>query len=187
MEEVLQREEKKDQKRKARKARRSARKEKAKTFLKGVTIAFTKPRSEEVPEEQDRPSEISDSSIHQDSIVVPDPPPPSEVSTTASDVAYSPISRFFMRWYLLLRNEHRTADREQAEERTERVNRAYNGGTGWGLGSFATRQRGGAGEPSENGTDRESEHDAFRTEIETQPSWWNPLRKWRLQDMTVYY
>lgn len=186
--EALRREEKNRQKKRERKARRSAQREKAKTFLKGMTGTFVKPRSGEVSQEEHcRSSESSATSIRQESGTVPSPPP-TEASATTSDAGSSPIARFFRRWYELLQNAHRIAALKQAAEQSGRDN-AYNANTGWGLGSFAMRRRNG-GEPPENESDQEAEAESVnssrRRAFERRPSsvsWW---KRWRLQDMTVY-
>jgi hypothetical protein len=185
VEEALRREEKNRQKKRARKARRSAQKEKAKTFLKGVTDAFVKPRSGEgIHDEQHQSSESSASSTHLESNVIPGPPP-TEASSIASDLSSPPVTRFFKRWYELLRNAHRIAALEQAVERSER-DRAHSR-RGWGLGSFAMRRRDG-GESAENESDREVELDQSLVQrtIERRPSFVSWLKKLRLQDTTVY-
>jgi hypothetical protein len=184
VEEALRREEKRDRKRKARKARRLAQKEKARTMLRGVTITFgANPReegSEENPHSHPDPSLVTS--------------PTSAESTTASDMADSRFTRFFARWYLSLRHAHRMAARQQAVERSERMNQAYEGRAGWGLGSFAMRRRdrrefsddGSGSEDIELDAPRRGRGPVVEDTRSSSVSWWGPFRKWRLQDRTIY-
>lgn len=127
---------------------------------------------------------------------------------------------FVRRGYLGLRTAHILAARRQAEERVGIINEVYgpnaNEATGsagrqhhgWGLGSYAARQREGrdARDGVEEVTARrreesDSEDDAGqrkKDKLKGAPAaatdegsgssfwWWGPLRRWRLQDSTAY-
>jgi len=189
VEEALRREEKRDRKRKARKARRSAQKEKARTMFRGVTNTFGQNPRDDGLEENAHSLDASGN---------PDPSlaasPTTAESTTASDMADSRFTQFFLRWYLSIRHAHRVAARQQAVERSERINQAYEGRAGWGLGSFAMRRRDRRESSDDGSGPEEIELDAparrKRPMVEdtrsSSVSWWGPFRKWRLQDRTVY-
>ena len=219
VEKVLRREEKRELKRREREMRRMERRERAKTAFRGVTDALRPGENEEeIIEEVDEGTEqptstnrvVSTSSRRGRSRAQISP---RSATTRASDIVDSPIGQWFVKWFLLVRQEHRTATREQAVERTERMQNAYENGAGWGLGSFAMtrldRSRPSGREAAEDSVKSTSEAESDRDvrsigpHASRQPepsvvdqrvassrppsaSWWGPLQRWRLKDSTAY-
>ncbi|KAH7102171.1 hypothetical protein BKA62DRAFT_617878 [Auriculariales sp. MPI-PUGE-AT-0066] len=143
----------------------------------------------------------------------PHAPPPASTSSrgdsSSLSTAHSGMS-WWTRFWRSIRREHETAALEQALELTA------NGNPGWGLGSFATRERGAAatrvrelrddedgeargivGAGAEPGASVVSQAPAYeQQQQQQQPNsrdhrpasmyWWGPLVRWRLQDRTVY-
>lgn len=136
----------------------------------------------------------------------------SSASSTAAGSPYarmknSRAGRCINRWFDTVRLAHLTAARDQAAERVERIQQVYRrdaivryragGATGWGSAT-------------ENDSVEEEDDDKTLTDVRIgpvaenmasprveaaiageriQPSsfwWWGPLRRWRLQDATVY-
>ena len=224
VEEMLRREEKRERKRKERQAKRVERRERAKAVFRGVTDALRPGENEdevvegaegnvdeatEQPTSTTRMTSTSPSRRGRSATQTS----PRSTTTRASDVVDSSIGRWFVKWFLLIRQEHRTAAREQAAERTERMQNAYENGAGWGLGSFAmtrldrrrTPPRENSAESAESASGGESDGDGCtvrrRTVRQTTPStvdqrvsssrppsasWWGPLQRWRLKDSTTY-
>ena len=224
VEEMLRREEKRERKRKERQAKRLERRERAKAVFRGVTDALRPGENEgDVAEEaEDNPEEATEQPTSTTRVTSTSPSQrghgttqtsPRSTITRPSDIVDSSIGQWFVKWFLLIRQEHRTATREQAVERTERMQNAYENGAGWGLGSFAMtrldrrRQPGrvtAAGSPKPP-SDEESDGDggSVRHRMPRQPepsmvdqrvassrppsaSWWGPLQRWRLKDSTAY-
>jgi len=224
VEEMLRREEKRERKRKERQAKRVERRERAKAVFRGVTDAL-RPGEHEgetvegVDDNMDEATEQPTSTTRVTSTSPsrrghsPTQTSPRSTTTRASDIVDSSIGQWFVKWFLLIRQEHRTAAREQAEERTERLQNAYENGAGWGLGSFAMTGLGGrrppvrgtAADSVKSASDGESDGDdrSVRRQTSRQPetsmadqrvassrppsaSWWGPLQRWRLKDSTAY-
>jgi len=222
VEEMLRREEKRERKRKERQAKRVERRERAKAVFRGVTDALRPGENEgeivegvddNVDEVTEQPASTTQATLtsssrrgHSTSQASP-----GSTTTRASDIADSSIGQWFVKWFLLIRQEHRTATRQQAAERTERMQNAYENGAGWGLGSFAMtrldRRRppgreagvGSAGPASDgesDGDDRSVRRRACRQPAPStvrvassrppSASWWGPLQRWRLKDSTAY-
>jgi hypothetical protein len=223
VEAMLKREEKRERKRKERQAKRTERRERAKAVFRGVTDALRSGENEgevvggadgnvdegaEQPTSTARMTSTSPSgrghSASQTS--------PRSTTTRASDIVDSSIGQWFVKWFLLIRQEHRTAAREQAAERSERMQNAFENGAGWGLGSFAMtrldrrRPRAvAAADLAKSGSDVEEDEDgdsgsvrhprrpapsmADQRVASSRPpsaSWWGPLQRWRLKDSTTY-
>lgn len=213
VEEMLRREEKRERKRKERQTKRVERRERAKAVFRGVTDALRPGENEgEIVEGVDEVTGQPTSTTRMTS-TSPSRRGHSTAQTRPSDVTDSSIGQWFVKWFLLIRQEHRTATQEQAMEHTERMQSAYENGAGWGLGSFAMtrldRRRPPAREANagsvESASDGESEGDgcSVRRRISRQPtpsavdqrvassrppsaSWWGPLQRWRLKDSTAY-
>jgi hypothetical protein len=146
-EKMRRKEEKREQRRKEKQTKRIERRERAKTALRGVTGALRPGENEEEiveevynvdegteqPTSTNRVTSMSSSRRGRSRTQTS----PRSATTRASDIADSSVGRWFVKWFLLIRQEHRTATREQAVERTERMQNAYENGAGWGLGSFA--------------------------------------------------
>lgn len=221
VEEMLRREEKRERKRKEKQAKRMERRERAKAVLRGVTDALRPGENEgevvegadgDVDEATERPPSTtrvtSASPSRRDRSAAQTPP--RSMTTRASDIVDSSIGQWFVKWFLLIRQEHRTAAREQAAERTERM---QNAGVGWGLGSFAMKrsdrrrplgQEAAAGSTkSTSGGESEGDGRSVGRRASQQPepsivnqrvgssrpppaSWWGPLQRWRLKDSTAY-
>lgn len=220
LEKVLRREEKRERKRRERETKRMERRERARTAFRGVTGALRPGENEgEIVEEVEesvgegteqltstnRMASNSSWRGHSRSRI-----PAGTATTRASDIVDSSVGQWFVKWFLLIRQEHRTATREQAVERTERIQNAYENGAGWGLGSFAMTRldrrrpcgRGTAEESTRSMSEGESDGDR-RFQMPRQPepsvadqritssrppsaSWWGPLQRWRLKDSTAY-
>jgi hypothetical protein len=226
VEEMLRREEKRERKRKERQAKRIERRERARAVFRGVTDALRPGENEgetgegadgnvdEVTEQQASTTQMTSTSPSRRGHSTTQTSPRS-TTTRASDIVDSSIGQWFVKWFLLIRQEHRTAAREQAAERTERMQNAYENGAGWGLGSFATTRPDRRRPPrqvttadsAKSASDEESDGDGRsvgrRTSREVQPgpstvdqrvassrppsaSWWGPLQRWRLKDSTTY-
>jgi hypothetical protein len=221
LEKMQKREEKREQKRKERQTKRKERRERAKTAFRGVTGALRTGEGEgeigeeaddNVDEGTDQPTSTnrvtSMSSLRRDRSRTQ--ASPKSATTRASDIVDSSVGRWFVKWFLLIRQEHRSATREQAVERTERLQNAYGHGGGWGLGSFATSRprppgREAAEDSARSTSEGESDGDrrsaGRQTSQQPQPSvvdqriassrppsasWWGPLQRWRLKDSTAY-
>lgn len=140
VEELLQRENKRQQKRLVRAQRRKEQREKAKTVWKGVTGAF-KPNTKPDTSTSDIPRAPS-----QDGSSV------STVSMLGSSPWTQPV-QMVQQWFARLRHAHLTAAHIQAAERAERLHQVYQREeqrnsdrehrqqvVGWGLGSFGMRE-----------------------------------------------
>ena len=222
--EMLRREEKRDRKRKERQAKRVERRERAKAVFRGVTDALRPGENEgEVVEGVDSNADEATEQPTSTTRMTSTSPSrrehsatqtsPRSTTTRASDVVDSSIGRWFVKWFLFIRQEHRTAAREQAAERTERMQNAYENGAGWGLGSFAmTRldrrrspRRDNTADSAESASGGESDGDGCSVRRRTfrkptpstvdqrvsssrppSASWWGPLQRWRLKDSTAY-
>lgn len=224
VEEMLRREEKRDRKRKERQAKRTERRERAKAVFRGVTDALrpgdnegevTEGADDNVDEATEQPTSTtrvtSTSPSRRDRGTTQTSP--RSTTTRPSDIVDSSIGQWFVKWFLLIRQEHRTAARAQAAERTERMQNAYENGVGWGLGSFAMTRldrrrppgRGTAADSARSASDGESDGDGHSVtrQVSRQPepsvvdqrvaasrppsaSWWGPLQRWRLKDSTAY-
>ena len=114
--------------------------ERAKAEFRGVTDALRPEENEgEADNNVDKITEQSASTTR----VTPTSPSQRDHSTTqtsrrsattrASDLVDSSIGQWFVKWFPLIRQEHRTATREQAAEHTERMQNAYENGAGWVL------------------------------------------------------
>ena len=155
VEELLRREEKRQEKRRLRMAKRKVRKERAQTFWKGMTGAFTTGRQHGENLQRSPASDGSDLSDSGGSsssdrerrhsgdtgadagedgvrrVVSHRTDTSSRSGTTASGGAVSRFlnqhraGRFLYGWYLGLRHAHLAAAREQAVERVERITQAY--------------------------------------------------------------
>jgi len=223
VEEMLRREEKRERKRRERQAKRVERRERAKAVFRGVTDALrpgenegevTEGVDDNVDEATEQPTSTtrvtSTSSSRRGRSTQTSP---RSMTTRPSDIVDSSIGRWFIKWFLLIRQEHRTAAREQAAERTERMQNAYENGAGWGLGSFAMTRldrrrapgRETAADSVKSTSDGESDGDdhsvrrraprppepsmADQRVASSRPpsaSWWGPLQRWRLKDSTAY-
>ncbi|KAF9646178.1 hypothetical protein BDM02DRAFT_281733 [Thelephora ganbajun] len=223
VEEMLRKEEKRERKRKERETKRAERRERARAVFRGVTDALRPGENEEevvegvdniVDEVTERPTPMtwvtSMSSQRGHSTTRTSP---RSTTTRASDIVDSSIGQWFVRWFLFIRQEHRTAAREQAVEHTERMQNAYENGAGWGLGSFAMTRldrrhplgREAAAPSANSASDGESDGGvhSVRRQVSRQPepsmvnwrvassrppsaSWWGPLQRWRLKDSTAY-
>ena len=220
VEEMLRREEKRERKRRERQAKRMERRERAKAVFRGVTDALRPGENE--GEADDNVDEVTEQPTSTTRVTSTSPSQRDHsttqtsrrsATTRASDLVDSSIGQWFVKWFLLIRQEHRTATREQAAERTERMQNAYENGAGWGLGSFAMtrldRRRPPGPETAEgsvkSASDGESDGDghSVRRQASRQPgpsvvnqrvassrppsaSWWGPLQRWRLKDSTAY-
>ena len=225
VQEMLRREEKRERKRKERQVKRIERRERAKAVFRGVTDALRPGENENEGEV----TEVVDENVDEDTeqptsaarITSTSPSrrgrsatqtSPRSTATRPSDIADSSIGQWFVKWFLLIRQEHRTAARRQAAERTERMQSAYENGAGWGLGSFAMTRLDPRRPPepeavdsAKSASDGESEGDGHFVERRApqQPdpaavdqrvassrppsaSWWGPLQRWRLKDSTAY-
>ncbi|KAF8891854.1 hypothetical protein BD779DRAFT_1610541 [Infundibulicybe gibba] len=185
IEEKRRREAKRESRRRNTQERRQETRDKAKKVWQGVASAFGNREGSKSFEGEE---------------VLKFDTPESTVSTTSttSSGTLSTLPRMLPaivhRWYASLRHAHLSAARQQAVERVERFKELERGGIesqrrgiGWGLGSFAWRA---------------SREEADRLEATTCPPihtppaipverpksmwWWGPLRRWRLQDSTVY-
>lgn len=224
VEKMLKREEKRELKRKERQTKRMERRERARTAFRGVTDVLRSGENEEdiVEEVDDNMDEGTEQPTSTNRVASTlsrrgqsrtQTVSPRSATTRPSDIVDSSIGQWFVKWFLLIRQEHRTATREQAVERTERMQNAYENGAGWGLGSFAmerldSRRRSGreAAEDSARSTS-EGESDGGgrsvgpQTPRQPEPcmvrqrvtssrppsaSWWGPLQRWRLKDSTAY-
>ena len=179
VEEMLRREEKRERKRRERQAKRTERRERARVVFRGVKDALRPGEDgEEVVEGVDGSADEATEQPTSTTWMTSTSPSrrgrsttqnsPRSMTTKASDIADSPVGQWFVRWFLFIRQEHRTATQEQAAERTERMQNAYENGAGWGLGSFAMtrldrRRRGPGGEaaadPAKSASDRGSDGD----------------------------
>lgn len=222
VEKMLRREEKRERKRKERQTKRLERRERAKTAFRGVTDALRPGENEgEIEEVDDNVDEGTEHPTSTNRITSASSrrgrsrtqTSPRSVTTRASDIADSSIGQWFVKWFLLIRQEHRTATREQAVERTERMHNAYESGAGWGLGSFAMTRLDRRHPPgreavedyarstSEGESDGNGRFAVRRTPGQPEPrvvdqriassrppsaSWWGPLQRWRLKDSTAY-
>lgn len=223
VEKMLRREEKREQKRRERQTKRMERRERAKSAFRGVTEALRPGENEEeiieeVDDNADGGTEQQTSTNRAASASSPrghnrTQTPPRPATTRASDIVDSSVGQWFVKWFLLIRQEHRTATREQAVERTERIQNAYENGAGWGLGSFAMTRldrrrppgRGAAEESAKSTSEGESDGDGRSVEPQVSrqlepsmvdrrvassrppsASWWGPLQRWRLKDSTAY-
>lgn len=224
VEEMLRREEKRERKRKERQAKRVERRERAKAVFRGVTDALRPGENEgEVLEGADDDVDEATEQPTSTTRVTSTSPSgrghrttqnsPRSTTTRASDIVDSSIGQWFVKWFLLIRQEHRTATREQAAERTERMQNAYENGAGWGLGSFAMTRLDPRRPPgqeaatdstrSASGGESEGDGHSVRRRASRQPepsvvnqrvassrppsaSWWGPLQRWRLKDSTTY-
>jgi hypothetical protein len=222
-EKMRRKEEKREQRRKEKQTKRIERRERAKTALRGVTGALRPGENEEEIVEEvynvDEGTEQPNSTNRVTSTASSrrgrsrTRTSPRSATTRASDIADSSVGRWFVKWFLLIRQEHRTATREQAVERTERMQNAYENGAGWGLGSFAMtrldRRRPSGREAAEDSARSTSEGESDgggrfagrQTSQQPQPSmadqriassrppsasWWGPLQRLRLKDSTAY-
>lgn len=223
VEKMLRKEEKRERKRRERETKRMERRERARTVFRGVADALRPGEiEEEIVEEVDdnvdegteqptstnRVASASSRRSHSRTQVYP-----RSATTRASDIVDSSVGQWFVKWFLLIRQEHRTATREQAVERTERMQNAYENGAGWGLGSFAMTRLDHRRPPGREATEDsvrstsegESEGDGRSAgpQISRRPepsvvdqrvassrppsaSWWGPLQRWRLKDSTAY-
>ena len=222
VEKMLRREEKRDQKRRERQTKRMERRERARTAFRGVADALRSGENEEEivevednvgegteqPTSTNRVASSSSRRGHSRSQVSP-----RSATTRPSDIVDSSVGQWFVKWFLLIRQEHRTATREQAAERSERMHNAYENGAGWGLGSFAMtrldRRRRSGREAAEDSTRSTSEGESdgdgrfMEPQMSRRPepsvvnqrvassrppsaSWWGPLQRWRLKDSTAY-
>lgn len=223
VEKMLKREEKRERKRKEKQTKRMERRERAKSAFRGVTDALRPGENEEEiieevddngddrrgqPDSRNRVASTSLRRGHSRTRIAP-----RSATTRASDIVDSSVGQWFVKWFLLLRQEHRTATREQAVERTERMQNAYESGAGWGLGSFAMarldHRRPSGREAAEDSTRSTSEGESdgggrsAGPQMSRQPepsmvnqrvassrppsaSWWGPLQRWRLKDSTAY-
>jgi len=224
VEEMLRREEKRERKRREKQAKRMERRERAKAVFRGVTDALRPGENEgEVVEgADDNMDEATEQRTSTTRVASASPSrrghsatqtSPRSTTTRASDIVDSSIGQWFVKWFLLIRQEHRTATREQAAERTERMQSAYENGAGWGLGSFAMTRldhrrppgREAAADSANSASDGESDGDGHsvrhRASRPPEPStvdqrvassrlpsasWWGPLQRWRLKDSTTY-
>jgi hypothetical protein len=223
VEKMLRREEKRERKRREKQTKRMERREKAKTAFRGVTDALRPGEIEEdiVEEVDDNVDEGTEQPTSTNRVAPASSRrghnrtqvSPKSATTRASDIVDSSVGQWFVKWFLLIRQEHRTATREQAVERTERIQNAYENGAGWGLGSFAmTRldhrrpsEREVAEESTRSTSEGESDGDGRsvgpqisrgpepstvdqRVASSRPPSapWWGPLQRWRLKDSTAY-
>ncbi|KAG6382015.1 hypothetical protein JVT61DRAFT_647 [Boletus reticuloceps] len=211
VEELLERENKRQQKRLLRTQRRKEQREKAKSVWKGVTDAF-------------KPNTKADASART-------PSQDGESMSTATVLGWSAVFnplQMVQRWYARLRHAHLTAAHIQAAERAERMHQVYQREeernpyqkpvVGWGLGSFSVREaererreevemevRIPREEDEEEWEDDPAVHDSMPepqlryrgtrasppvqlNEQSTGSSlwWWGPLRQWRLKDSTTY-
>ena len=207
VEELLQRENKRQQKRALRAQRRKEQREKAKTVWKGVTGAF-------------KPNSFASDAPSQDE---------SSVSTDGVLGWMQPV-QVVQRWFARLRYAHLTAAHIQATARAERMQQVYQREeerdpdrehrkpvVGWGLGSFSIREveRERREEMEMELRTLHEEDDEWRDVPMTQDEvpnsqlryrgaeprpasppteaspgsslwWWGPLRRWRLKDSTTY-
>ena len=222
VEEMLRREEKRKRKHKERQAKRVERRERAKAVFRGVTDALrpgenegevTEGVDENVDEATEQPASTTRVTSTSSRRGRSTQTSPRSMTTRPSDIVDSSIGRWFIKWFLLIRQEHRTATREQAAERTERMQNAYENGAGWGLGSFAMTRldrgrapgRETAADSVKSVSDGDSDGDGRsvrrRTPRQPEPSmadqrvassrppsasWWGPLQRWRLKDSTTY-
>lgn len=218
VEKMLRKEEKRERKRKERQTKRMERRDRARTAFRGVTGALRTGDSEgEVVEEVDEGTEQPTSTARATSSPSPQRGPSGtqasvrSATTRPSDVVDSSIGQWFVKWFLLIRQEHRTAAREQAAERTERMQNAYESGAGWGLGSFAmtrldrrrTSGRETRGDPGKSTSESDGDIRSVGRQMSPRPepstadrrvassrpssaSWWGPLQRWRLKDSTTY-
>lgn len=199
VEEMMSREEKRQRRRQERTDKRQERKDKAKSMWKGVAGAFGS------KDDGENSSTRSVSTMQQLS------PSTSTASDGQSDIPYTPPN-IFHRWCSVVRHAHQTAAREQAEERIERIREMERGNlvrtrAGWGIGSFESsvggrRELSQTRSPNRGEKEMEMEMEkvtdgsygeggverAGRTQRQDMQSitWWGPLRRWRLQDSTVY-
>ena len=212
VEELLQRENKRQQKRLLRAQRRMEQREKAKSVWKGVTGAF-KPTTNRVDVSA---ADVSRAPSHDGSSV-----------TTATVVGWSAFMQpvqMVQRWFARLRHAHLTAAHIQATERAERLHQVYHREedrnadpeyrkqvVGWGLGSFGIREvERERREEMELETHIPQEEDEEWKDVqESVPQgqlryrgadleqkmeasagsslwWWGPLQRWRLKDSTTY-
>ena len=219
VEEMLRREEKRERKRKEKQAKRMERRERAKAVFRGVTDALRpgENEGETVERVDDNVDEATEQHTSTTRVTLTSPSrrgrnttrtSSRSTTTRASDIVDSSIGQWFVKWFLLIRQEHRTATREQAVERTERMQSAYENGVGWGLGSFAMTRldrrrpsgRETGADSAKSASDGESDgdgHSGTRREPSTvdqrvassrlpSASWWGPLQRWRLKDSTTY-
>lgn len=141
VDEILRREEKRRKKRKARLMARQARKERARTFWKGVTGALGYDRdarrqgSDDTGAEERREGSVRGvpPSLRTVATTHSEPGTP-ETSAAGSSVVTNelvrrmrqyPATRHLHDWYLRLRHAHLTASREQAEENVEKIQQVY--------------------------------------------------------------
>ena len=214
VEELLERENKRQQKRLLRAQRRKEQREKAKTVWKGVTSAFKPTNRADAP-----PSHA---------------PSQDGSSVSALDTsAWMQLVQMVQRWFARLRYAHLTAAHIQATERAERLHQVYQREeernpdreyrkqiVGWGLGSFGMREMERErreelpkemevevprGEDEEEWKDEPAAEESvpesqlryrgaepWRASPPAEESagsslwWWGPLRRWRLKDSTTY-
>ena len=215
VEKMLRREEKREKKRKERQTKRMEQRERAKTALRGVTDVLRHGDQDvEVEEVEDNVEECTEQPTSSNRVTSTSSLrgdrsrtdiSPGSATTRASDIVDSSIGRWFVKWFLLIRQEHRTASRAQAAKRTERMQNAYENGAGWGLGSFAmtrldrrrppTREESIRGESDRRDSRSTGGRTSHQQDIVDQrvtssrppaASWWGPLQRWRLKDSTAY-
>ncbi|KAA1474682.1 hypothetical protein DENSPDRAFT_804510 [Dentipellis sp. KUC8613] len=212
VEELLKREEKRRRRRRVREERRREQKEKARVLWKGMTDKFhTRPRRASAEDSSHEHEEhFEDVSVSEQNSALSVSVSASPSSTGAgADVPQTLWRRvasssytYLQRGFLYLRQAHLMAARMRAEERVERINEAYaNEGAhdvpdrtprahGWGLGSFGVRERELERRRSTIGSERDTDEESAKREDEVvvgSSMWWRgPLRRWRLQDSTVY-
>ncbi|KAI0795122.1 hypothetical protein C8Q75DRAFT_749002 [Abortiporus biennis] len=153
VDELLRREEKRRRRRKEKLEKRKQRKEKTELFWRGVAGALgyesKQTKSQFNSPRMDQPSQpvtLVQSRISGSSSGTSTAP-----SGFLSRLVGNRAGRALYGWFLLLRHAHLTAAREQAVEHGERIQQVYGqetqdpsrepGVVGWGLGSYAIRQR----------------------------------------------
>lgn len=211
IEELLQREKKRQEKRILRAQRQKEHREKAKSVWKGVTDAFKPSTKADAPSADASRPHVARSPSRDASSV--------STMTMLDWSAWMHPVQLVQRWSARLRHAHLTAAHIQATERAERIQQVYPDReyskqvVGWGLGSYGLREA-----QRERREEIEVEEQMAREEVEeewkvvqdvapdglrhrgaethavqqTEESagsslwWWGPLRRWRLKDSTTY-
>jgi hypothetical protein len=214
VEEIILREEKRGRRRRAQLERRKETTERAKRAWRGVTGVISKSKTERHQQRRrvPRPEPPSRTQTLSEGEAEEWPPTSSTGSAASNDVHSHLLPRAIYQWCNTLRNAHQAAARVQTVERAERIREMERDGVLSAprdpsvLGSFGRRigLSGTSGKRFERNKDiilpiELEEYGRDRGRIREGDSrvgssravgqsiaWWGPLRRWRLQNQTVY-
>ncbi|KZV66869.1 hypothetical protein PENSPDRAFT_654578 [Peniophora sp. CONT] len=209
VEDFLRREEKRRRRRQLRDEKRREQKEKARELWSNATSRLSARRrrrassgtSEEIEDDSLPPSVIP---------VVATMSSSSNASSTGStSTQQAPpttitgrVLAMFRSSFAYIRHSHMTAAQARVREQAGRLADAYgseepaNGVHGWGLGHYGVRESARLGRDVRNARSRRDVEDEVEDDQEEKERarrgagsgmwWWEPLRRWRLQDSTTY-